>query len=70
MVAFARRSIQALNSMVRVLRFPCLLLGTLMNDHQPHLETFQAALDGRDVHLLRRSDPGEVDLADWWGLGV
>ena len=70
MVAFARRHTQALNSIVRVLPFTCLPLVTMMNDHQPHLETFQAALDSLDVHLLRRSDPGEVDLADWWGLGV
>ncbi|MXQ99181.1 hypothetical protein E5288_WYG005325 [Bos mutus] len=52
-----KRNIQALNSMVWALPFPCLPLGILMNDHQPHLETFQAALDGLGVHLLRRSDP-------------
>ncbi|MXQ99032.1 hypothetical protein E5288_WYG005079 [Bos mutus] len=60
MVAFARTNIQALNSMMRVLPFPSLPLGTLMDDHQPHLETFQAALDGLDVHLLKR----------WWKLQV
>ena len=57
MVAFARRHTQALNSMVQVWPFPCLPLGTLMEDHQPHLETFQAALDGLDVLLAQEVRP-------------
>ncbi|MXQ99149.1 hypothetical protein E5288_WYG013390 [Bos mutus] len=54
MVAFARRHTQALNSMAWVWPFPCLPLETLMKDHQPHLETFQAALDSLDVLLAQK----------------
>lgn len=43
--------------MVQVLPFPCLPLGTLMNDHQPHLETFQAVLDGLDILLGQEVRP-------------
>ena len=43
--------------MVQVWPFPCLPLGTLMEDHQPHLETFQAALDGLDVRLAQEVHP-------------
>ena len=31
--------------------------GDLMEDHQPHLETFQAALDGLDVLLAQEVHP-------------
>ena len=57
MVAFARRPTQALNSMVQVWPFPCLLLGNLMKNCQPHLETFQAALNGLDALLAPEVHP-------------
>ena len=57
MVAFAGRHTQALNVVVQSRPFPCLCLGTLMKEHQPHLETFQAPLDDLDVLLAQRVQP-------------
>uniref|UniRef100_A0A8D1NMR5 Preferentially expressed antigen in melanoma n=1 Tax=Sus scrofa TaxID=9823 RepID=A0A8D1NMR5_PIG len=47
--AFAGRHNEILKAMVQAWPFPCLPLGALMKEHQPRLETFQAALDGLDV---------------------
>ncbi|XP_043757167.1 melanoma antigen preferentially expressed in tumors [Cervus elaphus] len=55
--AFAGRHTQVVKAMVRAWPFPCLPLGALMKDHQPHLETFQAALDGLDVLLAQEVRP-------------
>ncbi|MXQ99693.1 hypothetical protein E5288_WYG015939 [Bos mutus] len=57
MEAFAGRHTEALKAMVQAWPFPCLPLGALMQDHQPHLDTFQAALDGRDVLLAQEVRP-------------
>ena len=57
MVAFAGRHTQALNVVVQSRPFPCLCLGTLIKEHQPHLETFQAPLDDLDVLLAQRVQP-------------
>ena len=57
MEAFAGRHTEALKAMVQAWPFPCLPLGALMQDHQPHLETFQAALDGLDVLLAQEVRP-------------
>lgn len=51
--AFAGRHTQALKAWP----FPCLPLGSVMKDHQPHLETFQAALKGLDVLLAQEVGP-------------
>lgn len=51
--AFAGRHTQALKAWP----FPCLPLGSVMKDHQPHLETFQAALEGLDVLLAQEVGP-------------
>lgn len=55
--AFAGRHTQVVKAMVQAWPFPCLPLGALMKDHQPHLETFQAALDGLDVLLAQEVRP-------------
>ena len=57
MVAFAGRHIQALNVVVQSRPFPCLHLGTLINEHQPYLETFQAPLDDLEVLLAQGVQP-------------
>ena len=57
MVAFARRHLQVLNVVMQSRPFPCLRLGTLMKEHQPHLETFQAPLDDLDVLLAQGVQP-------------
>lgn len=57
MAAFAGRHTQALKAMVQAWPFPCLPLGALMKDHQPHLETFQAVLDGLDILLGQEVRP-------------
>ena len=57
MVAFAGRHTQALNVVVQSRPFPCLCPGTLMKEHQPHLETFQAPLDDLDVLLAQGVQP-------------
>ena len=57
MVAFAGRHTQALKVVVQSRPFPCLCLGTLMKEHQPHLDTFQAPLDDLDVVLAQRVQP-------------
>ncbi|MXQ99589.1 hypothetical protein E5288_WYG021963 [Bos mutus] len=57
MEAFAGRHTEALKAMVQAWPFPCLPLGALMQDHQPHLDTFQAALDGLDVLLAQEVRP-------------
>ncbi|XP_060264717.1 melanoma antigen preferentially expressed in tumors-like [Ovis aries] len=57
MAAFAGRHTKALKAMVQAWPFPCLPLGALMKDHPPHLETFQAALDGLDVLLSQEVRP-------------
>ncbi|XDA91110.1 hypothetical protein R6Z07M_019754 [Ovis aries] len=57
MVAFAGRHTQALNVVVQSRPFPCLCLGTLMKEHQPHLESFQAPLDDLDVLLAQGVQP-------------
>uniref|UniRef100_A0A8C2RKI3 Uncharacterized protein n=1 Tax=Capra hircus TaxID=9925 RepID=A0A8C2RKI3_CAPHI len=51
--AFAGRH-TALKAMVQA---SCLPLGSVMKDHQPHLETFQAALEGLDVLLAQEVGP-------------
>ena len=51
--AFAGRHNEILKAMVQAWPFPCLPLGALMKEHQPRLETFQAALDGLDVLLAQ-----------------
>ncbi|KAI4529152.1 hypothetical protein MG293_020826, partial [Ovis ammon polii] len=62
MVAFARRHLQVLNVVMQSRPFPCLRLGTLMKEHQPHLETFQAPLDDLDVLLAQGVQPR------WWKM--
>ena len=57
MVAFAGRHTQALNVVVQSRPFPCLHLRTLIKEHQPHLETFQAPLDDLDILLAQRVQP-------------
>uniref|UniRef100_A0A8C6ANC7 Preferentially expressed antigen in melanoma n=1 Tax=Monodon monoceros TaxID=40151 RepID=A0A8C6ANC7_MONMO len=47
--AFAGMHSQAVKAMVQAWPFPCLPLGALMKEHKPHLEIFQAAIDGLDV---------------------
>ncbi|XP_040091791.1 melanoma antigen preferentially expressed in tumors-like, partial [Oryx dammah] len=76
--AFAGRHTRAVKAMVQAWPFPCLPLGALMKDHQPHLETFQAALDGLDVLLAQEVRPRRwklqvLDLRrnahqDFWAL--
>ena len=55
--AFGGRHIYAMKAMVKAWPFACLPLGALMKDHQPHLETFQAALDGLDLLLAEEVRP-------------
>lgn len=43
--------------MVQAWPFPYLPMGALMKDYQPHLETFQAALDGLDLLLAEEVRP-------------
>uniref|UniRef100_A0A8D1ZN68 Preferentially expressed antigen in melanoma n=1 Tax=Sus scrofa TaxID=9823 RepID=A0A8D1ZN68_PIG len=62
--AFAGRHNEILKAMVQAWPFPCLPLGALMKEHQPRLETFQAALDGLDVLLAQ-----EI-RSRWWKLQV
>ena len=57
MVAFAWRTTQALNAVVQSRPFPCLHLGTLIKEHQPHLETFQAPLNNLEVLLAQGVQP-------------
>ena len=57
MMAFAGRHTQALKMVVQSRPFPCLHLGTLMKEHQPHLETFQAPLNDLDILLAQRVQP-------------
>uniref|UniRef100_A0A8C6AFK7 Melanoma antigen preferentially expressed in tumors-like n=1 Tax=Monodon monoceros TaxID=40151 RepID=A0A8C6AFK7_MONMO len=47
--ALAGMHSQAVKAMVQAWPFPCLPLGALMKEHKPHLEIFQAAIDGLDV---------------------
>ncbi|XP_010945720.1 melanoma antigen preferentially expressed in tumors isoform X1 [Camelus bactrianus] len=56
-VAFAGRHSEMLKAMVQAWPFPCLPLGALMREHQPHLDTFQAAIDGLDVLLTQEVRP-------------
>uniref|UniRef100_A0A8C3WIF7 PRAME nuclear receptor transcriptional regulator n=1 Tax=Catagonus wagneri TaxID=51154 RepID=A0A8C3WIF7_9CETA len=56
-VAFTGRHGEILKAMVQAWPFPCLPLGVLMKEHQPRLETFQAALDGLDVLLAQEVRP-------------
>lgn len=55
--AFAGMHSQAVKAMVQAWPFPCLPLGALMKEHKPHLETFQAAVDGLDVLLAQEVRP-------------
>ncbi|XP_010833830.1 PREDICTED: melanoma antigen preferentially expressed in tumors-like [Bison bison bison] len=55
--AFAGRHTHAVKAMVQAWPFACLPLGALMKDHEPHLETFQAALDGLDLLLAEEVRP-------------
>ncbi|XP_057602780.1 melanoma antigen preferentially expressed in tumors [Hippopotamus amphibius kiboko] len=55
--AFAGRHNQALKAMVQAWPFPCLPLGALMKEHQPHQETLEAALDGLDGLLAQEVRP-------------
>ncbi|KAJ1057358.1 hypothetical protein K5549_022031 [Capra hircus] len=62
MVAFAWRTTQALNAVVQSRPFPCLHLGTLIKEHQPHLETFQAPLNNLEVLLAQGVQPRQWKL--------
>ncbi|XP_059740051.1 melanoma antigen preferentially expressed in tumors isoform X2 [Bos taurus] len=55
--AFAGRHTHTVKVMVQAWPFACLPLGALMKDHQLHLETFQAALDGLDLLLAQEVRP-------------
>ena len=46
-----------MKAMVQAWPFPYLPMGALMKDYQPHLETFQAALDGLDLLLAEEVRP-------------
>uniref|UniRef100_A0A452R2C5 PRAME nuclear receptor transcriptional regulator n=1 Tax=Ursus americanus TaxID=9643 RepID=A0A452R2C5_URSAM len=60
--AFAGRHSETLKAMVQAWPFPCLPLGALMKEQQPHQETFQAALDGLDVLLAQEVRPSRWKL--------
>ncbi|XP_029070747.1 melanoma antigen preferentially expressed in tumors-like, partial [Monodon monoceros] len=55
--ALAGMHSQAVKAMVQAWPFPCLPLGALMKEHKPHLEIFQAAIDGLDVLLAQEVRP-------------
>ncbi|KAF6082582.1 PRAME nuclear receptor transcriptional regulator [Phyllostomus discolor] len=57
MAAFAGKHDKILKMMVQSWPFPCLPLGALMKDQQPHQETFQAVLDGLDALLAQEVRP-------------
>lgn len=57
MAAFAGKHDKIVKMMVQSWPFPCLPLGALMKDQQPHQETFQAVLDGLDALLAQEVRP-------------
>ncbi|XP_012669239.1 melanoma antigen preferentially expressed in tumors [Otolemur garnettii] len=55
--AFFGRHSETLKAMVQAWPFPCLPLGVLMKEQQPHQETFWAVLDGLDGLLAQEVRP-------------
>ncbi|KFO23686.1 melanoma antigen preferentially expressed in tumors [Fukomys damarensis] len=62
MAAYARRYSKTLKAMVQAWPFPCLPLGPLMTEQEPHQENFQAALSGLDVLLSQAIRPRRWNL--------